>query len=718
MPPPNLLLILIDDVRADRVLHPGARAATPFLGGLAARGVVHEAARSVCGWTLPACASIVTGRMPSDHSLIHHEHRFARPKIPALLGPGWATFGVGNNGNLVPDDISDAELAAMGFERRPEVWKRFGWQDGFETYRWFHKEDGASPFRVFSEWIAARAADPRPWFAMLHSNVVHDYDHDDDFRLAVDRWLGRPLHSSLRKFRDGPWTWKDPPGGLTQAQIDEELSAKYDAGIEEMDRRLAAAMAGVDLATTLVVFVSDHGEGFDGAAERVHHCGRLHDDLLRVPLVVVYPPGTPGAPPPGSRDARPASVLDVAATMLAVAGRPDPSLPGCDLRALPESRTLAAEDFGYLYAPPSAVAEPFRRYEYKTHDIALRAETMIGPGSARKRIDARIGRQSWTEEYDLVADPAERINRAKGPQGLARKPERGEGAVAAAFRAWREGDEGPPTFAERSDWNAFVRRHDDERRLPTSEAPGASLPPVTFIVAVDDPVELRRHVLASRVWLTGSHEWFFVENRRNRAYSSISRLYSDAARRASHGLLCYVHQDVFFLPDWESRATASLAALAATDPDWGVVGVAGRAPELPDGSEPANIGHWSDPHKYHKPKVPLPAEVQVLDELLLLVRRDAGLSFDPEMPGFHCYGADLCMAARDRGMRSWVIDAPVVHKLFLPDGRIVARADHSHKIEARRTDAFRADFNRSADHVRRKWARHLPFRGTAHFFGR
>jgi hypothetical protein len=555
---------------------------------------------------------------------------------------------------------------------------------------------------------------------MLHSNVVHDYDHDDAFRLGTEPWTGRPLHPALRKFRDGPWTWKDPPAGLTHAQIDEELSAKYDAGIEEMDRRLATAMAGVDLATTLVVFVSDHGEGFDGAAQRVHHCGRLHDDLLRVPLLVVYPPGTPGAPPPGSRIARPASVLDVAVTMLAVAGRPDASLPGCDLRALPESRTLAAEDFGYLYAPRSAVAEPFRRYEYKTHDLALLATIDAGPHGARKRIEARLGRQSWAEEYDIALDPFERINRAKGAQGLARKPERDEGAIAASLRAWREGDEGPPVFAEAREWNAFVRRQDDVRRLPASgatDAVGETLPPVTFIVAVDDPVELRRHVLASRVWITGGHEWLFVENRGNRAYSSISKLYSDAARRAAHGLLCYVHQDVFFLPDWEMRAGACLAALDKIDSGWGVAGVAGRAPECADGAEPPNIGHWSDPHKYHKPKVPLPAEVQILDELLLFVRRGSGLGFDPEMPGFHCYGADLCMAARDRGMKSYVIDAPVVHKLFLPDGRVVARADHSAKIEARRTDAFRAGFERSAEYVRRKWSRHLPFRGTSHWFG-
>ncbi|MGH2571175.1 MAG: sulfatase-like hydrolase/transferase, partial [bacterium] len=61
-----LLLVTIDTLRSDRLGCGGdARARTPFLDALAARSAVYTNCRSVCGWTLPACASIVTGRMPS-----------------------------------------------------------------------------------------------------------------------------------------------------------------------------------------------------------------------------------------------------------------------------------------------------------------------------------------------------------------------------------------------------------------------------------------------------------------------------------------------------------------------------------------------------------------------------------------------------------------------------------------------------------------------------
>ncbi len=719
---PNLLLVIVDDLCAGRLGCEGlARAETPFLDSLAARGARYARCATACGWTLPACASIVTGLLPTGHGLLHHDRRFAAPKIPALLGAGWATFGVGNNGNFVPDDIPQETLDALGFERRPEVWKRFGWQEGFETYRWFHKEDKDGPFRTFAEWLAGRDGDPRPWFAMLHTNLVHDYDMDHPWCVDVERLLGRPLSPALRKFRDGPWIWRDRPEGMDEAALAEELLAKYDGCIAETDRRLAAALAPVDLARTAVVVVSDHGEGFDGHAARVHHCGRLHEDLLHVPLIAVFPPGTSGAPAPGAVIDTPCCVVDVAPTLLALAGAaPAAALPGVDLRSLPHERTLLAEDLGYLYLPPNDVAEPLRRFEYKAHDLDLRSETRW----PEKVVRARIGRQRWSERYDLELDPLERVNFATGPQGPLRRPERDEGAIAARVREMSTDSDEARRLALATDWRGFVRRTGRKRRLPPVERhrrfdriEGAE--PITFLVAVDDPQELRRHVLASPCFQHGAHQWLFVENVANRAYRSISRLYVDASHRARHDLRFHVHQDVFFPPDWEDRLFRALRELESRDPTWGVVGAAGRAIAAASaGEEPPNIGHWSDPHRYHAPEVPMPAEVQVLDELWLGYRASRGIGFDPELPGFHCYGADLCMTARDLGLRSWVVDAPVVHKLFLPDGTLLERSAQSPKIPARATDAFRADFLRSADHVATKWSKYLPFQSTCHRYER
>ncbi len=720
---PNLLLVVVDDLRFDRLAPaPAARAETPFLSELTERGVRHTHCWSPCGWTLPACASLLTGRLPSEHGLVHHEHRFQAPKIPALLGHGWATLGIGNNGNLVPDDIPKETLDALGFERRPEVWKHFGWQEGFEAYRWFHKHEKDAPFEAFDEWLGSRGDDGRPWFAMLHTNLVHDYDEERPWTVDVERFLGGPVPPVLRSFRDGPFVFREPPNGLTTDQVRRALLAKYDGGIEEFDRRLAAALAPIDWSTTVVVLASDHGEGFDADRERVHHCGRLHDDLLRVPLLVVYPPSVDGAPPPGSEVTAPCSLIDVAPTLLGIGGADEAAaaLPGHDLRRLPAAREIHAEDFGYLYLPPGDAGDRMRRYEYKRYDLASRA-TIAWP---RKTIESRIGRQSWREEYDLALDPGEHVNRASGAQRPLRRPEREEGGLAAAVRARTNSGEETDLLGFSEQWPRFVRKTRSRRKLMPlekhrtyDEIPIDEREPITFIVAVADADELRRHVLVSECFQHGGHQWLFVENGGNRAYSSISRLYNDASKRARHDLRFHVHQDVFFPPDWEDRLFRALAELEARDPHWGVVGAAGRAPATGDGSEPPNIGHWSDPHKYHKPpKTGLPAEVQILDELWLGFRASRGLEFDPGVPGFHCYGADLCMAARDRGLRSYVIDAPVVHKLVLPDGTLIERSVRSAKIEERDTDAFRSDFQRTADHVAKKWAKYLPFQSTCHVY--
>jgi hypothetical protein len=56
----------------------------------------------------------------------------------------------------------------------------------------------------------------------------------------------------------------------------------------------------------------------------------------------------------------------------------------------------------------------------------------------------------------------------------------------------------------------------------------------------------------------------------------------------------------------------------------------------------------------------LPASVATLDELLLVIRRDSGLRFDPEL-GFHLYGADICLQAHERGLAVVVLAALCHH---------------------------------------------------------
>src|SRR5581483_2011101 len=66
---PNVLLIVIDTLRADHLSAYGSARLTPNLDRIAHEGVLFENAISPCSWTLPSHASLVTGRYPSEHGM-------------------------------------------------------------------------------------------------------------------------------------------------------------------------------------------------------------------------------------------------------------------------------------------------------------------------------------------------------------------------------------------------------------------------------------------------------------------------------------------------------------------------------------------------------------------------------------------------------------------------------------------------------------------------
>ena len=90
---------------------------------------------------------------------------------------------------------------------------------------------------------------------------------------------------------------------------------------------------------------------------------------------------------------------------------------------------------------------------------------------------------------------------------------------------------------------------------------------------------------------------------------------------------------------------------------FGPIGVAGvygvgeaMPPRVPGGTfSAARTGWVVDRGRVLRDGPELPARVTTLDELLLVVRRDAGLRFDPAL-GFHLYGADICLQAHERGL--------------------------------------------------------------------
>jgi membrane-anchored protein YejM (alkaline phosphatase superfamily) len=149
---PNVLLITIDTLRADRL----GRGLTPAIDALAARGTRYAQARSTAPLTLPAHASILTGALPPEHGVRLNGRRMAsRPTMAnAFKDAGYRT------GAFVGAYVLD---------------RRFGLAIGFDTYDDRVVRDTSGAVRLEAErrgdvvvdaalqWLGR--TDTRPFFA-------------------------------------------------------------------------------------------------------------------------------------------------------------------------------------------------------------------------------------------------------------------------------------------------------------------------------------------------------------------------------------------------------------------------------------------------------------------------------------------------------------------------------------------------------------------------
>jgi SAM-dependent methyltransferase len=190
------------------------------------------------------------------------------------------------------------------------------------------------------------------------------------------------------------------------------------------------------------------------------------------------------------------------------------------------------------------------------------------------------------------------------------------------------------------------------RKLPDSPSRFASTP-VTFVACVNDDDQLESNLLRSPCLDPGTpHELILM-----RGQASAADGFNTALEKARHDLVVFVQQDLYLPRGWDSRLLEQLHAAERRFATIGVAGVFGYT-FGPDGK--TDLGRVLDRQLLHDMPAPLPANADGLDEIVLAVRRDTRLRFDPSL-GFHLYGADLCLTARRQGLPVAVLDAPCLH---------------------------------------------------------
>jgi len=176
---------------------------------------------------------------------------------------------------------------------------------------------------------------------------------------------------------------------------------------------------------------------------------------------------------------------------------------------------------------------------------------------------------------------------------------------------------------------------------------------ITFIVAVNDEQVFENNLYASEILRDNKINNIIKQYN----YSSASLAYNEAIKKIENEILIFVHQDVYFPNTWRRELVNALQLLDREDPRWAVAGVYGVT------ASGQGVGHVysSGLRCFVGEAFKEPVRVSTLDEMVLIIRKSSGLNFDEGLPGFHLYGADICLEAERRGMTSYVIPCFTVH---------------------------------------------------------
>lgn len=304
--PLNLIVILVDTLRADHLGYHGySHATSPRLDSLAEDSVVFLRHTSHASRTGPSVATLFTGLHARSHGVVNPLSHFdAKGTLDAS--------------RLTMAEILSAEgYRCAGFAANPNVSARFGFSQGFEFYQLLRWENAEVLTRAALAWIEqwTAEAEPRPPFCLyLHYIDPHSpYEAPAPFvkKFVAPDYRGRITgsHSQLDEIVAGRLE-------LDDADL-ARLRALYDAEIRYLDSQIGVLLIALEvkelLDESLIVFVSDHGEEFLDHDSALHGY-TLYEEQLRIPLMIRHPEL------PARRISRLSRQVDVLPTLLELLG--------------------------------------------------------------------------------------------------------------------------------------------------------------------------------------------------------------------------------------------------------------------------------------------------------------------------------------------------------------------------------------------------------------
>ncbi len=308
---PNILVLVLDTLRWDRVgVYSGSKL-TPNLDRLAESAIVYTEAMSTAPWTLPMHASLFTGLYPQDHGISwgRYELDDRHPVLAELLkARGYHTFGVSSNWLLRKENGFTRGFDS--FMEIPNAPTLTGWRLALRcepiarAARWLGLPRGLGDDAgsAWTNWVVDRhlraPGSTGPFFGFINYFEPHDpYLPPEPFATSL---LSPSQREAYRRLRQDQEDLCAHACGLSGTFTDEQIklmAALYDAEVAYQDAVVGELVEALQkfnlLDTTWLVVTSDHGELF-GESNMVFHTAGSHYQLLHIPLLVRPPGGVEG----------------------------------------------------------------------------------------------------------------------------------------------------------------------------------------------------------------------------------------------------------------------------------------------------------------------------------------------------------------------------------------------------------------------------------------
>ena len=406
---PNVVFLTLDTLRADALGCYGyPKAISPNIDKLSRAGIRFDQAITGGSWTQAA--------------------------FPVMLTSTYASMYGGCLGPLSPERPSPVEALAQhgyttaAFSTSPLVSRTYGYQRGFAEFVDLHPGEtdpglrrlkgGERLLRLPVTHSVARLLGMRTRPAQLYVSGAKLVDELTSWISGVEgpffSWahfmdIHWPYHreETLKSSGEIARAWQDL-GHLHRANWNgESVNADqrahyidlYEKAVRYTDEQIGRLVEALErqglLDNTVIVLVSDHGEEFLERGQWGHFETNLHDEILRVPLIIRLPGGT--SQRVIQRQVR---TLDLMPTILELCDcTPVEGMEGVSLAPLWEG-----DDQGY--SAQVAIGEMWRDH---WHIIAVRTEAFKYIWNSRSPDEPRL--------YALKDDPGERTNVAgKYPQ--------------------------------------------------------------------------------------------------------------------------------------------------------------------------------------------------------------------------------------------------------------------------------------------------------------